>query len=408
MGYVVAPEPMAPPEEMDLLLACLKQKGIYGAAEAVTPLSCDSGYWNRFVLLARHHKLIPVVHARLKEAAGGIVPGGVLEELRRETLTVCRKSMLLASELVRVAKLMEGAGIPLLPLKGPVLSQQLYADVSRRTYGDLDLLISRECFEPAEKILTGAGYARIAPNPELRPERVAALMRRSHHFIYRNRENGALLELHFRLFPMDVGDRARLGEAERPVVAVIAGTRFHMPAPEDTLIYLCVHGAMHAWFRLQWLNDIAVLCEGERNIHWPGLLARANEMGFHLHLLQGLILANRLLGLPLHDAVREQVAGEKKLPFLVNTALREHIFPSKSMDAVFPSKAFFVKLRYRSRLSGGSGRGLRSIMGRLSPTDEDLLLFQNMKCHYGVFHVVRGLRLLNRLIRGKGRNRSTG
>ena len=50
--------------------------------------------------------------------------------------------------------------IEVLPLKGPVLAEALYGDVTMRAYNDLDLLVRRENFHRAEVLLLDRGLLR--------------------------------------------------------------------------------------------------------------------------------------------------------------------------------------------------------------------------------------------------------
>jgi hypothetical protein len=55
--------------------------------------------------------------------------------------------------LASVAERFRGAGVPLLPVKGIVLSRWLYADVAERSFMDIDLLVPRRSFADACRAL---------------------------------------------------------------------------------------------------------------------------------------------------------------------------------------------------------------------------------------------------------------
>ena len=74
---------------------------------------------------------------------------------------------------------------------------------------------------------------------------------------------------------------------------------------DHTLLYLCCHGAKHAWYRLFWLCDVArLLHKARQTIDWTRLLATAVNLGIQRVLAQGIILSNLLLGGPVPEPVQ--------------------------------------------------------------------------------------------------------
>lgn len=69
-------------------------------------------------------------------------------------------TMTLQSHLLRVAELLEQAGVDYRVLKGASLAALAYPDQSLRTYGDVDLLVRPAEFEYAVEFLERVGYRR--------------------------------------------------------------------------------------------------------------------------------------------------------------------------------------------------------------------------------------------------------
>jgi hypothetical protein len=180
----------------------------------------------------------------------------VLEPLRRHTARSAARALTQLNELTRLVRSFERAGIPVLTLKGVVLSEQLYGDPCIRSANDIDLLVDPAQFQGAANLLIAEGYSSCSG---LYSKREFEVYRRHiKEMEYRHGTSGLRVELHHRL-----ADNERLLPcsfhellSERDEVA-IGGLRF-ATLPRDILpVYLCVHGVSHGWQRLMWLTDFA-------------------------------------------------------------------------------------------------------------------------------------------------------
>src|SRR5690606_18055592 len=93
-------------------------------------------------------------------------------------------------------------------------------------------------------------------------------------------------------------------------------------APEAAFLYLCLHGAQHAWSRLKWLADVAALVAKLDEAELTRRYAAARARGLHRAMGQALLLAERLFGVPAPAAVREDAARDAALRWLVDVAVR--------------------------------------------------------------------------------------
>jgi hypothetical protein len=72
---------------------------------------------------------------------------------------------------------------------------------------------------------------------------------------------------------------------------------------ELLLAYLCLHGAKHAFERIEWIVDIDRLIRAEREIDWEKTLKIAREMETETTLYLGLSLSHTLLQTPLPEGI---------------------------------------------------------------------------------------------------------
>lgn len=153
------------------------------------------------------------------------------------------------ADLVRIARLTEGQAV--LALKGPVLSQQLWGEPTRRSFVDLDLLT------PIDQVESVAGLLEA----ELRAERLQGSLAQLRHFEHQMQlrtSSGTLLELHWAWAEPHLLVAASTEACLRDAVHIeLGGAVVPTLGPAHTLLYLAVHGARHGWSRLDLVCDMA-------------------------------------------------------------------------------------------------------------------------------------------------------
>jgi hypothetical protein len=222
---------------------------------------------------------------------------------------------------------LSAADVPVIPLKGAVLAETVYCERALRPMNDIDLLIREEDLDRAQRGLGGIGYELIHD-----AETKADLLRRHHHWVFRNPAIGAIpLEPHWRLDPPGSPFRVETaGLWQRAVPTRIAGVDALSLSPEDLLLHLTTHAVRHRFNGgLLFLVDIAaVIARYESLIDWGRLKTRAAEWNAQPHVSVTLRLAVELLGAAvpastlesltrvspdgeLYDLVRERLLEEK-------------------------------------------------------------------------------------------------
>ena len=310
-----------PPPEMRLLLACARKKLSAFHPEHIVELCHRPLDWRLFLNLVDRHRVAPLVWHSLHAVDPLRLPDTVRDALRRRVEYNTRRMLLLGAELSRLVRLLEQAGIRVMPLKGPVLALQVYGNLALRHAGDLDLLVDPCCVQKARQVLADADYIQTHPPFELTPVQTAAFMKIHHDFGYTHKSQDIYVELHWRwsenayLFPLNFEQIWHKRQS-----LIIAGVRMAVMAPEDLLPYLCVHGAKHAWFRLRWLCDIAELLDNGFSIDMDRLIERSNKLGVSRMLAQGLLLAHQVLNAPLPASVSQVIQQDSTVRTLAQVA----------------------------------------------------------------------------------------
>jgi hypothetical protein len=279
--------------EFDLLLACCADSCGDEAGERTRNILSRLLDWERMLRLVDHHRVVPQVYSELS-ALSRWVPVQHLNALRLRYQDNARKALWFTGELVRVVGHLESVGIKALPYKGPVLAQTLYGDVTRRQFGDLDILILPTDVLKARAALHDLGYK---PAIELAPRHESAYVKTGYEYSFSAAHGSNLLELQWRILPrfysidFDVADFF-----ERSDEILVGGRRMRTLRAEDLLLVLCVHAAKHMWVQLSWLCDIAQLVKTGR-LDWNAIQDEGRRLGIERIVSLTLVLAQKLLGL---------------------------------------------------------------------------------------------------------------
>src|SRR5579883_220899 len=245
--------------------------------------------WDLIWNSAAVHGLTPLLCKHIEECAGHLLPRELRERLAREFRACACHNLRLTAELLRV---LEGLGrnqVCAAPYKGPVLAELAYGDIALRDFCDLDLLVPQRQIAAARQTLRGLGF-----EPELRdPPGPDCDRRIPGQYVYRD-SAGIMLELHteltLRYFPKTI----EIDEiCDRRRAVNLAGRQVLTFSPEDTLLFLMVHGSKHIWERVGWIADLAALLEREP-LDWGVLLYRANVWGVSRMVLIGAGLCGEL------------------------------------------------------------------------------------------------------------------
>jgi hypothetical protein len=220
---------------------------------------------------------------------------GVVELDRRETLT-SRQRHTAAHLLVQTGTLLEivqglaALGIRVMPIKGPAWGERLYGDPVLRTWGDLDLLVSRHQVAPAREFLLKAGYRDDNPSNLRLIERSS----RAEGAVHMTSGDGALhLDLHWQVSPGYGAEAVPAdGFLARAEPHALLGREILAPTPADLLTMICLHGAPHRWDSVESVLGMGLQVH-DADIDWASELPAARAHGYHRRLIVGVAHAVR-------------------------------------------------------------------------------------------------------------------
>lgn len=275
--------------------------------------------WQHFLRIVDHHRVWGLAFDGLRRAQLR-PPAEVTCTLGAQARAVARTNLAQCAEAIDLQHLFHRAGVRVVLLKGIALAKLAYGDLSLKYGKDLDLLVSPEDARLAIAGLERAGYVLCEPRPALSRAQRELWLRHSKEFGFRHHKTGSNVELHWRLVdnphqlsgvdPFSDLELLRLTDES----SICTLGRNLLP------VYLSVHGATHAWFRLKWLADFGALLSREGS-NVEQLHDLAKNWGAARSFGQALLLSERLLGMKIPSSLSVELRASQALAFLEASAL---------------------------------------------------------------------------------------
>lgn len=378
--------------ENELLLSCARTRVGEGEAARIRNLASGKFDWDYFLKLAHRHAVLPLIFKSLNEHAPDAVPGAHLRRLRDKFRENATRNLLLAGELVRLARLFESEGVAVLAYKGPVLAVAAYGDLSLRRFVDLDIVVRDRDVRRAGGLLRSEGFA-LSENLSEAQEKI--LLRCQHNLAFTRDGGRMIVELHWAVASPRFAE-FRLGEDlwERAETVRLCGGDVRCLSAEDLLLALCVHGTKHLWERLSWVCDVAELLNSHPRLDFEYVLRRASESRAERMLFVGVRLARRLLGANGPEGFEAHAKADGAVEGLA-AGVAERLFAGAEYEPVgFVGNVSF-NLRARRRLRE-KARYFRFIF---TPTDGDLAALPLPAGLSFLYYLLRPFRLI---LKGSG------
>ncbi|NGZ03015.1 MAG: hypothetical protein CV090_08195 [Nitrospira sp. WS238] len=192
--------------------------------------------WHRIVEDALAQRVAPLLYQWIDlPDHQSFMPSTLRSRLKQELMQHSAWNLLLTTELRVILAACDQQSIPCIPLRGPVLAEQLYGGCSVRQMDDLDLLIHRKDLPTVKNLFERLGYRQHEQRPGLHEDFSYSL-----EFVHPT--HGFLVEPHWTLaYPphLEIGPM-------RPVWMRCQRRRWtdldiHCLRAEDLVLHLCLH-----------------------------------------------------------------------------------------------------------------------------------------------------------------------
>lgn len=292
--------PLLNDSEFALLVAATARPGTPAHRDVIAQAGTDAqrSDWARLLHLVEHHRVAALAFDGLK-TIHDLIPEGARAALRKAAIRDRTDALMLINVLALVTIQLEDAGIGAICIKGPVLAEVAYGDATIRQSKDLDILIDSTDTLLALSVLVSAGFTIIEP-AGLVLDRLSVWQRMRKDLTLRHNRTGVEVELHWRLTSTRLLSGSDTGHVRQRVH--VGPLILNTLGSDDLLMYLCLHGAGHSWFRLKWLADINALFRNDVSIITrfydqacvQGMKTAASAMLILLHNIYGITLPSEV------------------------------------------------------------------------------------------------------------------
>ncbi len=231
---------LKPEEELILLAADINPEQTI--MDRLNKLIPDISDWEVFTKMAIDRAAAPLIVDKLpKLSNAGLFPEGVLRSLKQASLRTLTRNMLLTEHFRQVIRAFSEAEIPVIALKGSMLSDWLYGNINLRQFSDLDLLVPQEKGLDALEILRKMGYAS---NDMTLTDFITENTSIVHYKPMI--KNGVSVEIHIRVHSEMEPYSVELSSMWKQAVPLpLHGVTALGFCPEDLLMHLCFHLDKH-------------------------------------------------------------------------------------------------------------------------------------------------------------------
>jgi hypothetical protein len=286
------------------LVACLADQPVERRQRALEGF--DRTDVERLVTHASRHRVVPFLASAI---AGAELPATdeVVRSIEGSRTAWMARHMLALAELERLQVSLDAANVPFVVVKGPVLSEHLYADAGLRMFGDVDLLFPPDGFARAVEVLERAGAAVLDRNwslalSELRGQLHLQLPLGNVGDAHWHIVNRAVVREDFTIPTEELLGRARrirVGTLQVPTLD-----------PVDTLLHLSLHAALSGADRLIWLKDVERAIAVDRP-PWDVVVRRSRRWKASRSVAVTLARARRTLDAPVPGDVLDALFASR-------------------------------------------------------------------------------------------------
>jgi hypothetical protein len=372
--------------ELQLLLACARAQLNPAGTGEIASATAQSLDWLKAIDLGSGHRLSPVLIGQLQQHAATRVPETVrlclIERFRAQTI----RNLELTKELLEALSILERGGVDALAFKGPVLAQQLYGDLTRREFLDLDILVAPTHASTVISLLSAKGFE---PQFILTQQQFARFQTmRSQMGLYHPVKN-VLVEVHWALLtPGYTFSPAVQIPWESVQTIPIGGRSIKTFSPETQLLFSCLHQAKHNWLRLGWLMDFAALIRQSPAIDWQLIQKRAGSFGTARMIRVSLRLVQRLFQVILPARITDWVTDDACSIKIAEKILKRLLLTDTKPDRPTPLDPLF-----RASMASLADRAFYWFDTILRPTPLEWALLPLPASLYALYYPIRVGRL---------------
>lgn len=383
------------------LLDCLL--AVEGTAKRSRVSQFSEADWRQVSASATRHGLQPLLYECLSSAgAAAGIPEKVLLPLREAFLVNGLRNDVLYQDLQAVLAAFQTLGIPTILLKGVYLACWVYKTKASRPMADIDLMVQEKDLFKAASALLASGYSSGLSIRDLQEWRHAHP--RAHHLPSFLKPQHPRIELHWAL-PGAIDARQVAACWQRAHRVPLGESTARALAPEDLLLYLCVHCRLHHFSQgLRPLYDIAeAIRHYRRHLDWSQVDSTAQAWQAERCVYLGLWLSQELLQAPVPGWVLKKLEpGGRDIQWAALT--KAVVLTGEDMSEATQYTIRLAEICCAWRQNGRAGDKMQMTFRALFPRREQLAHHPVQECVSGPAFFrrppARFIRLLDLLAKG--------
>jgi hypothetical protein len=258
---------------------------------------------------------------------------------------------ILLGELDRIADRLAGDGIAVVALKNAGIARGIYPCAACCPMGDIDVLIDRDRFVDAHRLMLDGGY-QLASRSSIEPADLEhGLASGGTEYLLESGGHEVWVELQWR----PVAGRWIRRDQEPAAADLLArsveipGTQARLLAPEDNMVQVALHTAKHSYVRppgLRLHTDVDRLARLAAP-DWDRVAAMVEALQTTTAVYVSLAMARALLGAPVPEAILDRLAPAGwKTRVLLAAIRRAGVFEPGEAKLSRPEMMLFHALLY--------------------------------------------------------------
>lgn len=247
--------------------------------------------WDYLIWLSIKHRLPEQIFQGLKHCTQ--VPRSAYSRLKSIVMNNKLALLKMSAETIKISRIFDDAGINYLIVKGIPLAIDLYGGYDLRLCKDIDILIDINDLDKAHDVLVHNSYILTIPNYQLAGFKKDYYLKNKHDLTFVNKVSNVEVELHFKLECL-IRTSLNINEVTSKHV-LLNNNKINTLSDDYNLLYLIIHGAIHAWSRLRWLNDIQLYVK-QQKCDLDNVVYLAKKSGVYHLLCQALWLIRDIYG----------------------------------------------------------------------------------------------------------------
>lgn len=269
--------------------------------------------WEYLYSSADLHSVRPQLGKLTSKITQGLIPAGFTEKLNEERLHILFRQLSYADNFLKVHKILEDAGIEMIPFKGFCLAHDAYGNLADRESMDVDVFVSLTDLEKIQVIMKENGYQEEDIFREFTLEEIKSRFQEYNFDRMAGDKSRFHIEFHWGICPPGYGMDIRLEDLRSQIITgKFQGREMRVFTPEaHLLLVLLHHGGKDRFLQLKQILDIALIVKKHEDLDWTWVINETKRFDAEQLIYVGVKLAGMLTGVSVPEVIRAQTLSKK-------------------------------------------------------------------------------------------------